>query len=181
MKKIILFAVALIVSFTTTAQVTKVSNPTSVNPIEFIYEKDEFTDKEYLFVKKNLLVTNDGKKGFSLYPSFEKKDGIWVYDGIYGVSTVGNCFENDKIFILFEDGTKIEMTSWRDFNCDGDLGFDISASMREKLSKPIKGIKFQNGRDYSSFEKMFTLANDKNYFVNVFSALDDYNKTKSSK
>jgi hypothetical protein len=95
---------------------------------------------------------------------------------LIGVSNIGNCFENDKIFILFEDGTKMEMTSWRDFNCKGDIGFDLHATMREKLSKPIKGIKFQNGRDYSSFEKMITDLNDKNYFVNVFSALDEYNK-----
>lgn len=180
MKKLILIAFALIVSFTTTAQVTKVSNPTSVNPIEFIYEKDEFTDKEYLFVKKNLVVSNDGKKGILLYPSFKKINGTWTYNGLSGVSTVGNCFENDQIFILFEDGTKMDMTSWRDFNCKGDIGFDLYAKMRDNLSKPIKGIKFQNGRDYSSFEKMLTEPNDKNYFVNVFNALDEYNKTKSS-
>ena len=180
MKKLILIALALIVSFTTIAQVTKVSSPTSVNPTEFIYEKDEFTDKETLTVKKGLVISNDGKKGLVLYPVFKKVDGIWTYNGFAGGSNVGTCFENDKIYILFEDGTKMDLTSWRKFNCKGDIGFDLYGTMREKLSQPIKGIKFQNGQDYSSFEKMLVEQNDKNYFVNVFNALDEYNKTKSS-
>ena len=173
-------AITLIASVSTFAQVKQVVNKTivSANPVKLIYEKDEFTGKEYLMTESDLLVTNDGKKGFKLYPRFKKEDNKWVYTGLSGASTVGNCFENDKIYIIFEDGTKFDMTSWRDFNCKGDLGFDLYGKFKEDLSKPMKGIKFQNGRDYSSFEKIFTNSNDKNYFINAFKALDEYNNKK---
>jgi hypothetical protein len=154
---------------------TLVSKAQSSNPIKLMYEKDQFTDKEYLMTESDLLVTNDGKKGFKIYPRFKKENGKWDYSFIGGVSTIGNCFENDKIYIIFEDGSKFDMISWRDFNCKGEIGFDLNGKFREDLSKPMKGIKFQNGRDYSSFEKIFTNPNDKNYFINIFKALDEYN------
>jgi hypothetical protein len=155
------------------AQITN-STP-STNPVELIYEKDEFTDKEYLWTKNDLLITQDGKKGFKLYPRFSKENGKWSYTGVSGVSTVGNCFENDKVYIIFEDGSKFDMTSWRKFNCDGDISFDLYGKFKDQLTKPIKGIKFQNGRTFESFEKIFTNPNDKNYFINAFKALDEYN------
>ena len=156
-----------------TAQIT--NSTSSTNPVELIYEKDEFTDKEYLWTKNALLVTQDGKKGFKFYLYFEKENDKWNYAGVDGISTVGNCFENDKIYILFQDGSKLEMTSWRKFNCDGNIGFDLYGKFKDQLTKPIKGIKFQNGRTFESFEKIFTNSNDKNYFINAFKALDEYN------
>jgi len=164
MKKLLLIAMVL-VSFTSYGQ----------NPVKLKYEKDEFTGKEYLMTESNLLVSDDGKKGFIIYPRFKKENNKWEYSFIGGVSTVGTCFENDKIYIIFDDGSKFDMTSWRDFNCKGEIGFDLNGQYREILSKPIKGIKFQNGRDYSSFDKIFTNSNDKNYFINAFKALDAYN------
>jgi hypothetical protein len=69
------------------------------------------------------------------------------------------------------------MTSWRDFNCKGNISFDLYGKYKDDLSKPMKGIKFQNGRDFTSFDKIFTSENDKNYFINAFKALDDYNSS----
>jgi len=43
------------------------------NPINLIYEKDEFTGNEYLKVEPNLLVSEDGVKGFVLYPYFKQE------------------------------------------------------------------------------------------------------------
>lgn len=172
MKKTMMVAIALIAGLVSYSQVKQVVNKTTVpvtsNPVKLTYEKDEFTGKEYLMTETDLLVTEDGKKGFKIYPRFKKQDNQWIYTGLGGVSTIGNCFENDKIYIIFEDGSKFDMTSWRDFNCKGDLGFDLYGKFKEDLSKPMKGIKFQNGRDYSSFEKIFTNVNDKNYFINAF-------------
>lgn len=178
---ILMVAISLIAGLTSFGQAKQVSYTTTkpvtnVNPVKLTYEKDQFTEKEYLFTESDLLVTNDGKKGFKLYPSFRKKDGVWKYSSLAGVSTIGNCFENDKLYIIFEDGSKLDMVSWRDFNCKGDIGFDLYGAKREELSKPIKGIKFVNGRTYDSFEKMITDPNDKNYFINVFKALDEFNK-----
>lgn len=180
MKKVILIAVMAIATLSSFAQVTQVVNKTTVsaNPVKLVYEKDAFSDKEYLYTESDFLVTNDGKKGFRIYPSFKKVDGVWTYSYIAGKATVGNCFENDKIYIIFEDGSKFDMTSWRDFNCKGEIGFDLYGKYREDLSKPIKAVKFVNGRSYDSMEKVLTNPNDKNYFINAFKALDEYNKKK---
>lgn len=174
-------AIALIASVSSFAQAKQVSYTNSApkvattNPIKLVYEKDEFTGKEYLFIENDLLVTDDGKKGFKIYPSFKKTNGKWEYSYIGGKSTIGNCYENDKIYIIFEDDSKFDMTSWRDFNCKGDIGFDLYGKFRNDLSKPIKAIKFVNGRTYDSYSKVLTNTNDKNYFINAFKALDEYN------
>jgi hypothetical protein len=146
------------------------------NPIKLTYSKDAFTDKESLRSEQKFMVSDDGgKNGFILYPAFEKDGGKWKYGYIGGVSTIGNCFENDKVYFIFDDGTKFEMISWRDFNCKGGLGFDLNGDYRNDLSKSIKAVKFVNGRSYDSYEKILTKSEDKNYFINVFKALDEYN------
>jgi len=149
------------------------------NPVKLIYEKDAFTGNEYLFTESDLLITNDGKSGFKIYPYFTKKDGKWEYSFISGKSTIGNCFENDKIYFIFDDDSKFEMTSWKDFNCKGDIAFDLRGKFKQELSKPIKAIKFVNGRTYDSFTKTLNDVNDKNYFINCFKSLDEYNKSQS--
>jgi hypothetical protein len=92
----------VLVSFVSYGQVHQVVNKTtsSTNPVKLTYEKDEFTGKEYLMTETDLLVSDDGKKGFKLYPRFKKENGKWNYTGIGGVSTIGNCFENDKVYII---------------------------------------------------------------------------------
>ena len=145
------------------------------SPIKLVYEKDEFTDKEYLKVEPNLLVSEDGVKGFYLYPFLSRKGDKWIYTAIGGTSTVGDCFENDKVFIVFENGTTFNMTSWIKFNCKGSIGFDLYGKYRSELSKTMKAIRFQNGVNYTTFEMQFTDDNDKNYFINFFKALDEYN------
>jgi hypothetical protein len=178
MKKLLLLTMIL-ASFVSNGQVKQVVSKVSsiANPVKLAYEKDEFTGKEYLFTETYLLVTNDGKKGFKIYTTFKKDGENWIYNGISGMSTIGSCFENDKIYIIFDDGSKFDMTSWRDFNCKGNISFDLYGKYKDDLSKPMKGIKFQNGRDFTSFDKIFTSENDKNYFINAFKALDDYNSS----
>jgi len=190
MKKIALFATIIGLAAcsnpdvvnTTTPSTPEVVNKTtpSTNPVELTYTKDEFTGKEYLLSQTSLMMSDDGKTGFKITPSFKKENGKWKYDGLIVISTIGRCFENDKVYIIFEDGSKFDMTSWRDFNCEGLQFFDLYGKFRDKLSKPMKGIKFVNGRDSSSFDKMFTDINDKNYFINAFKALDAYNSTSTT-
>jgi hypothetical protein len=78
MKKLLVFSMVL-VSFVSYGQVRQVVNKTtsSTNPVKLTYEKDEFTGKEYLMTETDLLVSDDGKKGFKLYPRFKKENGKW--------------------------------------------------------------------------------------------------------
>jgi len=182
MKKILVVAIALIATVSSFAQTSQVSYKTTSNPNPFKleYEKDEFTGKEYLLVLSQLLVSEDGKKGFYINPLVKKNtDGTWGYYTIAGKQVgVGNCNENDKLYIIFEDDTKLQMDGWRDFNCEGKLGFDLAGKQLEQLQKPIKAIKYQNGRTYDSYQKTLTNPNDKNYFINFYKALKEFNEKK---
>jgi hypothetical protein len=65
MKKILVVAIALIASVSSFGQVKQVVNETTnSNPVKLIYQKDEFTGKEYLMTESGLLVSDDGKNGF---------------------------------------------------------------------------------------------------------------------
>lgn len=171
---VVLFTLVTMVSF---GQAKQVSYKTPSNPIKLEYEKDEFTGKEYLFVSSNLLVSDDGKKGFFLRPSMKKENGKWIYSYIAGKQVgIGSCNEEDKLYFIFDDDTKFQMEGWRDFNCDGNIGFDLYGKFLDNLQKPIKAIKYVNGRTFDSYQKVLTKPEEKNYFINFYNALKQYNK-----
>ena len=82
---------------------------------------------------------------------------------------IGSCDENDSLIILFEDDTKITLTAWNKFNCEGNAYFDFSESQLTELStKKVNTIRFSNGRSYESLT--VTLKEDqKDYFVRAYS------------
>lgn len=177
MKKLLVLLAIVFVSYVSYGQVVS-RTASSANPVKLIYQKDEFKGTEYLLTKTNLFVSNDGKEGFKLSPYFKKENGKWNYAFLAGVSSIGTCFEKDKIYILFDDGSRFEMTSCSVYNCNGDIVFDLHGEFRGTLSSmPMKGIRFENGVDHTLCEKIFTNENDKNYFINAFKALEEHNAT----
>jgi hypothetical protein len=82
---------------------------------------------------------------------------------------IGSCDENDVLIILFEDDTKITLTAWNKFNCEGNAYFDFSDSQLTELStKKVNTIRFSNGRSHESLT--VTLKEDeKDYFVRAYS------------
>lgn len=167
------FGQAKQVSYKSTTPVKVVTTP--VNKLKL--DVDEFTGKETLYMEKDLTITNDGKKGFRIYPLLRKENGVWIYGTIAGKAAgVGSCYENEKLYFIFDDGSKLELESWRDFNCVGEIGFDLQGHYKDELNKSIKAIKLVNGRSYDSFEKVLTKPEEKNYFVNFFKQLESYNK-----
>jgi len=84
-------AILLIASVFSFGQATPVVNKTTVtssNPIKMVYDKDQYTEKEYLFTNKKLILTKDEKTGLILYVSFKKSEGKWIYNG-FTVESVG--------------------------------------------------------------------------------------------
>lgn len=78
---------------------------------------DKVTGESRVGAKEILVVSKDGgKKGF----------GFWMLKGtkgsiIFSIQAVGagNCIdEDDKMNVLFRDGTRIALTNESDFNCD---------------------------------------------------------------
>ena len=78
-----------------------------------------------------------------------------------------SCVENSKLIILFEDGSKINLTAWNDFNCDNTNYFYLDIT---KYSSPIERIKFTHGKDYDSFT--YTLSDkESRYFIDINNAM----------
>lgn len=131
---------------------------------------DKMTDKEYYFAQKKLICANaDKTKGFTITPNFRAKGGAYDNSGFLCKNVnIGNCDENDSLIILFEDDTKITLTSWNKFNCEGDVYFNLTDDEINELSiKKVKSIRFSNGYSYESLTVSMK-EDQKNYFVRAY-------------
>jgi hypothetical protein len=162
MKKTIILALALF-SFNAYSQTEK--------PFVIEHCIDKMTDKEYFLSTKNFVCANTQKtQGFVITNSFKGVDGKLQQNGIILKNIgVGSCDENDELIFLFEDDSKITITSWNKFNCDGKAYFSFSDSNYDLLkSKKVKAIRFKNGYSYESLTYSLT-KEEQSFFVNVYS------------
>ena len=135
------------------------------------YFSDELESVTYYMPSSDLIIANSAKTegakiGFHL-----------TYEGEFSFLTatligLGNCNEKDKMIILFEDGSKITLTSWNKFNCDGDAYFNLNDKQKEKLSTlPVKTIRVTNGHSYESITS--SEGYNKRYFIQAFYSIDN--------
>jgi len=82
---------------------------------------------------------------------------------------IGSCDQNDSLIFLFDDETKITITSWNKFNCDGKAYFSLTDNEYDMLkSKKVTAIRFKNGYSYESLT--YTLKKEEQgFFINVYS------------
>lgn len=134
---------------------------------------DRMTDKDYYIASIGLVCSPDGKKGFRIKPDFLARRGPVAYNGLSVISVgIGNCVENCELIFLFEDGTKVNSTSWNKFNCDGNSYFDYNKTLLDKMAKPLKAVRFTNGNGFESYTHSVE-AKNKNYFIEVKNAIDN--------
>jgi hypothetical protein len=130
---------------------------------------DDMTDKCTYYPRHNMILANDEKtKGFTLDARIVEKAGqLSVADIMVLSVNIGSCNENDKLILMLSDSTKLSLTSWNKFNCEGNAWFTLRESDINRLgsNKIIKAY-FQNGRSYDSFTKEIT-GEDQNYFVKI--------------
>lgn len=161
MKKLLL-NLALLISLSAFCQ--------STIPFNIEHCKDKMTDKEYYFPEKKLICSNPEKtKGFTISPNFVAKNGVLKNNGFMCKNVnIGTCDENDSLIFLFEDDTKITLTSWNKFNCEGNVYFNFTDSQLAELSaKKVTTIRFNNGRSYESLT--YSLKEEqKDYFIRVY-------------
>jgi hypothetical protein len=144
---------------------------------------DEFTDKESYSSDGITYYDNENpKNGFYLYTIISKRGKKMEVGSI--ICTVvfdGNCVdEGDELFIIFEGGEKIKLSSWYEFNCQGTLGFMIPKD-KEKLFKTnkISKMKFLDNNDYHSVTiSTFKEEGDESYFTNLYKEIDEINNGK---
>jgi hypothetical protein len=159
MKKII---IALFVVTSSFAQTTA--------PFVIEHCVDKMTDKEYYFTKRKLVCSNDSKtKGFTISPDFRSTGGSYINSGFMCKNVnIGNCNENDELIILFDDNSKITLTSWNKFNCEGNVYFNFSEEELAQLStKKVSSIRLTNGRTYDSFTATMK-PEQKDYFIRAY-------------
>jgi hypothetical protein len=161
MKKL-LFNLVLLISLSAFSQTT--------TPFVIEHCKDKMTDKEYYFPEKKLICANAEKtKGFTISPNFKAKNGTFINAGFICKNVnIGSCDENDSLIFLFEDETKMTLTSWNKFNCEGNAYFEFSDDdLKELSTKKISAIRFSNGRSYESLT--YTLKDaEKDFFIRVY-------------
>ena len=114
---------------------------------------DKMTDKPQAHGSKYLMCTDGKEKAFAV--SF-----IWTYNGeevsYFGINVysqgIGNCVESSILILLFEDDTKLQLSAWNAFNCDGSSFMDWKGRQFDKIvSQKVKTIRFQNGRTMDSY------------------------------
>lgn len=141
----------------------------SVYIVKFV---DEMADEFYLVPSTRIVVANeDNTKGFIIdafiNENFELRT---LFVEMVGM---GSCNENDKIIIQLDNGEKINATSWKDFNCEGQSYFRLTSSDIQKLkSSPISKIRMTNGRTYDTFTGDVE-SDQKRWFIQLFYALDN--------
>jgi hypothetical protein len=89
--------------------------------------------------------------------------------------------EGSTLDVIFENGEKTQLISWKKFNCDGVNYFEIKGKEDLFKTNKIKGIKFTNKRDYESMiikENMDE--NGSSYFMNILLELDKINNGEVS-
>ena len=142
----------------------------TTTPFVIEHCKDKMTDIEYYFSQKSLICANIEKtKGFIIMPNFKAVNGQMINNGFLCENiNIGNCDENDTLIILFEDETKITLSSWNKFNCDGNAYFKFTDEQLIELStKKVATIRFTNGYSFDSLT--VTLKEDqKNYFIRAY-------------
>lgn len=148
-------------------------------PYYIEYCTDRITDKSYAFGSKSLLCSNDGKKGFIVRISWENNDGEISYRGITVKNVgIGTCDENDKLFFLFEDETKFNMTSWNKFNCEGNSYFDLNYGHFDDINNSkLIAIRFENGRSFDSYTYDLKKS-EQSFFIEAKKAIEKKNFVK---
>lgn len=143
-------------------------------------EVDKMDDSEHYIASRSLKLISPTKKWFAIDPILAKNDSNKIEcTGLYiTYSGIGKCNENDVMDILFTDGKKLKIKAYNEFHCNNSSAFfvDKSNSLGETLTdlsilnKPIKAIRFMNGKTFDNLTVNVTLK-DQSYFMELQSAL----------
>ena len=134
------------------------------------YWEDTMEDKTYYMTSYDLVVANeDRSRGAKLTIHLTGDKFGFLTAKLIGL---GNCVEDNKIIILFEDGTKINLASWNDFNCDGNAYLNLTPEQLTKLTTlEVKTIRVTNGYNHNSVTSS-EITNPR-YFIQLIYAINN--------
>jgi hypothetical protein len=157
MKKIF-FLLAIVCSVNTVAQ------------LKFTEDCTDLSGDCYIYPNYSLVVANSAKsKGFKIMPDVRRTtDSTIALNGlIVTLVNIGTCCEKNELIFLFADSTKMTVTSWNDFNCEGNAYYELSSDQANQLlTKEIIKAQMTNGYSYDTFANKL-VGDDRKYFMKV--------------
>jgi len=136
----------------------------------YTYQAENPTTMEKTtFASKSMICFNYlDTAGFTITPSIDSYGKI--QNILVKFFNIGNCNENDRLYILFEDGIILTAIGWNKFACKQISYLSFDAEMQIKLKTvPIKTIMFSNG---FSNEDFFTSEIHSRYFIQLYKSLE---------
>jgi hypothetical protein len=141
---------------------------------------DEFTDKVSYSTVDMMINYEDGgdlsSEGMiGMLFLKEEKGNIGISTFYVKVVGIEGCVEEKSTLdIIFDNGEKLQLVNWKDFNCDGKNYFDIPNGKLDLFkSSSIKGYKYTNKRNYDTMISKDNLDDlGKNYIKNTLLELD---------
>lgn len=137
---------------------------------------DEMTDKveyyaSHVFVSSN----DDNTQGFTIEAVLETEKGkLYATGWIVKIYNIGDCNEDNEIILLFEDGSKVNVSSFNQFKCKNVAFFNPSMTQEAMIStKKIKKVRFTNGYTYDSYTGVPV---NPNFFIDLYDALETFNQ-----
>jgi len=119
-----------------------------------VTETDKMTGKSSTGAKETLVISEDGgKTGFGIYAlnSSSSKSLIFV---VQAVGAGGCVDDDDKINILFRDGSRLELVNNGKFNCDAKMtlyfggSFGKKKQLEELATKEIETMRVWTSKSY---------------------------------
>lgn len=146
----------------------------SQKSVHVVKVNDSMDKSSMLMSSRKCVIANaDKSQGFILDVLFANS-GPTIFSTMVGI---GNCNENDKLLILFDNDERLELTSWKGFNCDGEGYFRLTDAIINKLlSSPINKVRMTNGRTFDSYTGIVEQYN-KTYFIELFTSYKSGNYT----
>jgi hypothetical protein len=132
-------------------------------------ETDKMTGKSSTAAKKTLIVSDDGgENGFGIYILKSSNSLIFSIQAV----GAGGCIDDDnKMNVLFKDGTRLELVNDGKFNCDANFTLYFGGSFGKKKelemfkTKEVETMRIWTSKSY--VEKDFTAEQSKQLMKTV--------------
>jgi hypothetical protein len=156
---------------------------------EFICKKvDPFDDSVTFQNSSAIILYTDGgdmsTEGLIFYPYPSESRGNLSLRIMMKAAGMDKCVdEGNPLNIIFENGEKLELVNYNDFDCDGYNYFRVPVNKNQLnllRNEPIKALRYQNKRDYQSFTVLENMTDEaSNMFINVMREIDEVNEGKA--
>lgn len=148
---------------------------------------DEFDDKVTVSSVETMIGYEDGgdmRSEGMIGMLFLKEEKGKILPSTFYLKVLGikGCVDEDSTLdVIFENGEKIQLVNWKDFDCEGKNYFSIKGKENLFKSSKIKGMKYTNKRNYDTMIVKQNLDdNTSSYLMNLLMELDKINNGELS-